>query len=67
MKVVFKDDAAYCDNCGARFYQTRADHRFCSLTCHHEFHAAERKAALEFFRSQRMKVRPELEDQPHEG
>ena len=39
----------HCDNCGARFYQSRADHRFCSIACNHEFHIAERRAAMEFF------------------
>jgi len=59
--VVIKDEVgvAHCDNCGRRFYQSRADHRFCSITCHHEFHIAERKAAVEFFRAQRMSVRCE--------
>jgi hypothetical protein len=50
---------AHCDNCGSRFYQSRGDHRFCSITCHHEFHIAERRAAVEFFRRQRMSVRRE--------
>ena len=50
---------AHCDNCGSRFYQSRGDHRFCSIDCHHEFHINERRAALEFFRSQRMTVRRE--------
>ena len=42
---------ARCDNCGQRFYRSRADHRFCSITCNHEFHIAERRAALELFRT----------------
>lgn len=54
--AMIEDGVAHCDNCGARFYQSRADHRFCSITCHHEFHIAERRAAVEFFRAQRMKV-----------
>jgi hypothetical protein len=53
----------WCDHCGSRFYQTRADHRFCSITCHHEFHIAERRAAVEFFRAQRMSVREGKPDQ----
>jgi hypothetical protein len=52
---------AVCDNCGEQFYQSRADHRFCSITCHHEFHIAERRAALEFFRAKRMTVQREGE------
>jgi hypothetical protein len=51
----------YCDNCGAQFFRSRADHRFCSIPCHHEFHIAERKAALEFFRAQQTKVQREVE------
>jgi hypothetical protein len=51
----------YCDNCGAQFFRIRADHRFCSIPCHHEFHIAERKAALEFFRAQQAKVHREVE------
>jgi len=60
--AVIKDgvSVAHCDNCGTRFYQSRADHRFCSITCHHEFHIAERKAALEFFRAQRMRVQSQV-------
>jgi hypothetical protein len=54
---------AHCDNCGSRFYQTRADHRFRSITCHHEFQIAERRAAVEFFRAQRMSVREDKPDQ----
>ena len=56
--AVIKDGVGVvrCDNCGSRFYQSRADHRFCSITCHHEFHIAERRAAVEFFRAQRMSV-----------
>ena len=50
---------AHCDNCGARFDQSRADHRFCSIACNHEFHIAERRAAMEFFRWQRMTIRRE--------
>ena len=52
--AVIEDGVAHCDNCGSRFYQSRADHRFCSITCNHEFHIAERRAAMEFFRAQRM-------------
>jgi len=59
MKVAYGVAVAHCDNCGSRFYQSRADHRFCSITCHHEFHIAERRAAVEFFRAQRMSVRRE--------
>ena len=51
----------YCDNCGKRFYRSRADHRFCCLPCHHEFHITERRAAMEFFRTQRTKVQRETE------
>ena len=57
--AVIEDGFAHCDNCGSRFYQSRADHRFCSITCNHEFHIAERRAAMEFFRAQRMTVRQE--------
>ena len=48
-----------CDNCGSQFYQSRAGHRFCSITCHHEFHIAERRAAVDFFRAQGMSPRRE--------
>ena len=51
--AVIEDGVAHCDNCGARFYQSRADHRFCSIACNHEFHIAERRAAMEFFRTHR--------------
>jgi len=54
---------AWCDHCGARFYQIRADHRFCSITCHHEFHIAERRAAVELFRKQRMRVRSQVRNE----
>jgi hypothetical protein len=56
---------AHCDNCGSRFYQSRTDHRFCSITCHHEFHIAERRAAVELFRRQRMSVRRWGEQNEH--
>jgi hypothetical protein len=43
--------------------------RFCCRQCSDEFHLAERRAAMEFFRTQRMTVRreeaeTEPEDQP---
>jgi len=50
---------ARCDNCGSRFYRGRASHRFCSISCNHQFHMAERRAALEWFRAHGLRVQRE--------
>jgi hypothetical protein len=42
---------AHCDHCGERFYRSRANHRFCSPDCHEQFHQAERRIALEWYRA----------------
>lgn len=47
---------ARCDNCGSKFYRGREGHRFCSIICNHEFHIAERRAAIELFRASGLTV-----------
>jgi hypothetical protein len=42
---------AHCHHCGVRFYRSRDNHRFCSPSCHTEFHAAERRTALAWYRA----------------
>jgi hypothetical protein len=40
-----------CDWCGAPFYQGRADHRFCSVTCGQLWHCDERRQAIAAWRA----------------
>ena len=49
------------------FGRSRPITAFVSVTCNHEFHIAERRAAMEFFRTQRMTVRrEEAETEPED-
>jgi hypothetical protein len=56
---------ARCDMCGSRFYRSRADNRFCSISCNRQFQITERRAALEFFRA-RMSLQREEANEPEE-
>jgi hypothetical protein len=54
-----KPPIAECEWCGNPMTLWLYRQRFCSRKCSDEFHAAERRQAVEFFRAQGMQVETE--------